>query len=105
MSVDTNPKDVSTLEKQTYHSSSEQSSIEESRELSRFAPVPFITWRMASIGLIVSLGGMAFGYDTGQISGFLAMESFKERFGELNTATGLYEFSPVRSGLLVGIVG
>ena len=67
-------------------------------------PVPFITWRMAVIGLVVSLGGIVFGYDTGQISGFLVMQSFKFHFGELDPSTGLYDFSASRAGLLFGIV-
>lgn len=46
-----------------------------------------------------------FGYDTGQISGFLAMPDFLRRFGELNHKTGDYYFSNVRSGLIVAMVG
>jgi SP family sugar:H+ symporter-like MFS transporter len=48
------------------------------------------------------------GYDTGQISGFLEMRVFLERFGlpTSNLAeypTGYY-FTNVRSGLIVGLV-
>ena len=40
---------------------------------------------------------------TGQISGFLVMKDFLERFGQLQ-ANGEYGFSDVRSGLIVGLV-
>ena len=46
----------------------------------------------------------SFGYDTGQISGFLAMPNFLERFGQFNEKTGKYYFSNVRSGLIVALV-
>ena len=39
----------------------------------------------------------------GQISGFLAMNNFLQRFGQLQ-ADGKYAFSNVRSGLIVGLV-
>ena len=40
----------------------------------------------------------------GQISGFLAMKDFQKRFGQFQPKTGLYAFSNVRSGLIVGLV-
>jgi SP family sugar:H+ symporter-like MFS transporter len=48
------------------------------------------------------------GYDTGQISGFLEMPVFLERFGErtgnlTEYPTGFY-FTNVRSGLIVALV-
>lgn len=49
------------------------------------------------------MGGMIFGYDTGQISGFLGMPFFIERFGELDQ-DGNWYLSEVRSGLIVGLV-
>lgn len=48
--------------------------------------------------LVVSIGGMIFGYDTGQISGFLEMKDFLDRFGE-NGA-----FTDVRSGTITGLL-
>jgi MFS family permease len=44
-----------------------------------------------------------FGYDTGQISGFLAMPDFLERFGQQNVE-GTFYFSNVRAGLIVGLL-
>jgi SP family sugar:H+ symporter-like MFS transporter len=55
------------------------------------------------MGVFVSMGGFLFGYDTGQISGFLEMENFLERYGQ-QAADGTYQFSNVRSGLIVGLV-
>ena len=40
----------------------------------------------------------------GQISGFLAMKDFLQRFGQ-RQSDGSYAFSNVRSGLIVGLVG
>lgn len=65
--------------------------------------VPWVTWRSAFLGAFVSIGGIIFGYDTGQISGFLEMKNFKERFAQLQP-NGNYKFSNVRSGLIVSMV-
>jgi SP family sugar:H+ symporter-like MFS transporter len=66
-------------------------------------PIPLLTWRSCVMGLFVSMGGFLFGYDTGQISGFLEMEDFLKRYGELGP-DGDYHFSNVRSGLIVGLL-
>ncbi|KAJ5361287.1 MFS monosaccharide transporter [Penicillium brevicompactum] len=66
-------------------------------------PIPLFTWRSLVMGLFVSMGGFLFGYDTGQISGFLEMEDFLMRYGQLG-ADGEYHFSNVRSGLIVGLL-
>lgn len=65
--------------------------------------VPWVTWRSAFLGAFASIGGIIFGYDTGQISGFLEMKNFKERFAQLQP-DGSYKFSNVRSGLIVSMV-
>ncbi|KUL81663.1 hypothetical protein ZTR_11142 [Talaromyces verruculosus] len=64
--------------------------------------VPFLTWRSVVMGLFVSMGGFIFGYDTGQISGFLQMEDFLYSFGTWNGEK--YEFTNVRSGLITGLL-
>jgi len=52
-----------------------------------------------------SQGGFIFGYDTGQISGFLGMKDFIRRFGEQERHhPGVYYFSNVRSGLIVSML-
>ncbi|KAF7128288.1 hypothetical protein CNMCM5793_002830 [Aspergillus hiratsukae] len=67
------------------------------------SPVPFLTWHSLVLGAFVSVGGIIFGYDTGQISGFLEMNNFKRRFGQLRD-DGTYTFSNVRSGLIVSML-
>ncbi|KAI9371715.1 general substrate transporter [Aspergillus egyptiacus] len=66
-------------------------------------PIPLLTWRSFLMGIFVSMGGFCFGYDTGQISGFLEMEDFLRRYGELG-ADGTYSFSNARSGLIVALL-
>ncbi|KAJ5780856.1 hypothetical protein N7457_006016 [Penicillium paradoxum] len=65
--------------------------------------VPWVTWRSVLLGAFVSIGGIIFGYDTGQISGFLEMNNFKQQFAQLKP-DGEYRFSNVRSGLIVSMV-
>ena len=67
------------------------------------AKVPFLTWRSLLMGVFVSMGGLLFGYDTGQISGFLDMPEFLQRFGTLGP-DGKYHFSNAISGTIVGLV-
>lgn len=50
------------------------------------------------LGAVASIGGFMFGYESGQISGFLAMDDFIARFGENG------EFSAVRQGTIVGLL-
>lgn len=50
------------------------------------------------LGAIASIGGFMFGYESGQISGFLEMEDYKARFGDNG------KFSAVRSGTIVGLL-
>ena len=68
-----------------------------------YSPLPRVTWRSFSMGVLISMGGLIFGYDTGQISGFLEMPNFLQRFGQ-RKADGTPYFSTVRSGLIVALL-
>ncbi|KJX96670.1 MFS monosaccharide transporter like protein [Zymoseptoria brevis] len=67
--------------------------------------VPFLTARTFFMTVLVSMGGICFGYDTGQISGFLEMENFKRNFADdrVTQPNGdvTLNLTPVRTGLLV----
>lgn len=70
-------------------------------------PVRLLTPRVITMAIIVSFGGLIFGYDTGQISGFLSMENFLEEFGDTTTTTDgvtMPAFTDVRSGLIVALL-
>ncbi|KAI1424034.1 hexose transporter [Xylaria sp. FL1777] len=72
-----------------------------------YSPLPRVSGRSFVMGLLVSMGGLIFGYDTGQISGFLEMPDFQRRFGELmpdGKGGFQYGFTSVRSGLIVGLL-
>ncbi|TAQ90975.1 hypothetical protein B7494_g692 [Chlorociboria aeruginascens] len=69
---------------------------------------PGITLRTILMTALVAMGGFIFGYDTGQISGFLEMDVFLTRFG-IQTGVSTehpsgYYFSNVRSGLIVALM-
>ncbi|KAF2085877.1 general substrate transporter [Saccharata proteae CBS 121410] len=61
-------------------------------------------WRVLYMGVLVSMGGFIFGYDTGQISGFLEMDDFLSRFGNTTDSDGNPAFTNVRSGTIVGLL-
>ncbi|KAJ5232595.1 hypothetical protein N7468_005551 [Penicillium chermesinum] len=65
--------------------------------------IPWVTWRSLALGAFVSIGGIIFGYDTGQISGFLEMRNYKMRYAQYKGG-GEYKFSNVRSGLIVSML-
>ncbi|KAL3477838.1 general substrate transporter [Aspergillus californicus] len=90
-------------EAQTRSSYSSRLADQEKQEGVRDDPVPFVTWRSLALGAFASIGGTIFGYDTGQISGFLEMDNFKQRFGQLQ-GDGTYAFNNVRSGLIVSML-
>jgi len=89
------PNADSLFQDQNAHTSEEENLVD--------TPIPLLTWRSFIMGIFVSMGGFTFGYDTGQISGFLEMDNFLHRYGEQH-ADGTYYFSNVRSGLIVGLV-
>lgn len=69
-----------------------------------YSPLPRLTTRSLMMGMLVSMGGLIFGYDTGQISGFLEMDDFLDRFGMTHPENGQKYFSSVRSGLIVSLL-
>lgn len=76
----------------------------EKRNVDTESPVKLFTPRIFAMVMIVSLGGLIFGYDTGQISGFLEMPDFLDRFGNTVDADGKVGFSKDRSGTIVGLL-
>lgn len=57
------------------------------------------------MAVLVSMGGFIFGYDTGQISGFLEMPDFLSRFADTtDPVTGELKFTNGRSGAIVALV-
>lgn len=78
--------------------------MEKGRGLDTQTPVKLFTPRIFAMIMIVSLGGLIFGYDTGQISGFLEMDDFLYRFGDTTDADGNPAFTKVRSGTIVGLL-
>jgi hypothetical protein len=68
-----------------------------------------VTARNTFMGIIVSMGGLVFGYGgIGQIGGFLLMPDYRLRFGdEYDNGTNGTEgvvFSDIRAGTIVGMV-
>jgi len=64
------------------------------------SPVRIFTPRVFAMALVVSIGGLIFGYDTGQISGFVAMPDFLNRFADKPGPA----FSNSREGTIVGLL-
>jgi len=61
--------------------------------------------RILLMGILVSMGGFIFGYDTGQISGFIEMPDFLNRFADsTDPEKGGPAFSNGRSGTIVSLL-
>ncbi|SMQ48219.1 unnamed protein product [Zymoseptoria tritici ST99CH_3D1] len=80
---------------------------ENANQLETAGPTPIanqkVTFIAVWLGLVASIGGFMFGYVSGQISGFFAMEDYARRFGALQD-DGSYTFSAVRQGSITGFL-
>lgn len=62
-----------------------------------------VTFIACWLGLVASIGGFMFGYVSGQISGYFAMEDYGRRFGDPDDEGG-YKFSAAKQGTIVGLL-
>ncbi|TQV90741.1 MFS monosaccharide transporter [Cordyceps javanica] len=81
----------------------EQPQVELAQNRSASQDEQKVTALAVAAGFTASLGGLIFGYVSGEISGFFPMKDYSQRFGERN-AQGTYEFSAARQGTIVGLV-
>lgn len=67
--------------------------------------VPGKSWPAIVIGLFVAFGGILFGYDTGTISGILAMPYFRKQFSTGTTGPdGNPDLSASQTSAVVSIL-
>jgi SP family sugar:H+ symporter-like MFS transporter len=96
--------DATTSGSKTPPDASEHADLEkEAGQRLENGPVHVFSLRVFTMAIIVSIGGLIFGYDTGQISGFLEMPNFLALFGD-TTKDGQPAFSNTRSGTIVALV-
>jgi SP family sugar:H+ symporter-like MFS transporter len=73
-------------------------------------PIRIYTVRTLLMSILVSMGGLIFGYGgIGQIGGFLAMQDYNNRFGDQVVINGgrpteRFELSDARAGTIVGLL-
>ncbi|PYH83330.1 general substrate transporter [Aspergillus uvarum CBS 121591] len=84
-------------------SSQESLGYDKPMEMGVDTPVPRVTLRSFVLTMFVSMGGLLFGYDTGQIAGFEQEDDYLQRYG-MQKADGTWYLSNVRSGLLTSLL-
>ncbi|KAF4446454.1 MFS transporter, SP family, sugar:H+ symporter [Fusarium austroafricanum] len=62
-----------------------------------------VTFKACFMGLVASMGGMIFGYSSGQVSGYFMMKDYGQRFG-VDNGDGTYNFSAARQGTITGLL-
>ncbi|KAH8802485.1 high-affinity glucose transporter [Xylogone sp. PMI_703] len=73
--------------------------------LKKPADVPGKSWPAIAIGLFVAFGGILFGYDTGTISGIMAMDYWENTFSTgFRDSTGHLNVSSSQSSAIVSIL-
>ncbi|KAI5302245.1 cell division cycle- protein, partial [Ascosphaera pollenicola] len=93
---------ISETETESAHSSGSSRFAEKGRRYMSYEKYPMLTAWSAGLGILASMGGFIFGYDTGQISGFIGMKNFIEYFG---TGEGSYaHLTDARAGLIVSLL-
>lgn len=68
------------------------------------ADVPGSSVPAIVIGIFVAFGGILFGYDTGSISGILAMDYFKKEFATGYNEAGEFNLTSGQTSLIVSIL-
>lgn len=69
------------------------------------AEIKYKTFRTLFMGVIVSMGGLIFGYGgIGQVGGFLNMPDYTKRFGNVVSIDGSHQLGAVRKGTIVGLL-
>ncbi|KAI9151319.1 Hexose transporter [Paramyrothecium foliicola] len=64
-----------------------------------------LTFAAVMLGMVAGVGGLMFGFVSGQISGFFLMNDYLQRFGESNPdSPNGFVFSAVRQGTIVGLL-
>jgi len=66
--------------------------------------VPGKAWPAILIGLFVAFGGVLFGYDTGTISGIIAMPYWKKEFATTTDENGQPQITAAEDSLIVSIL-
>jgi len=90
--------ETSTPNNGSMNQSTDDAEIQHHDHLTEEIEEPKVKMIAVLLGAIASMGGMVFGYESGQISGFMNESDFIARFGEDG------KFSAARQGTIVGLL-